>query len=744
MARKIKKVSGLPNALQIKEFIENSKGSVGRREIARAFNIKGSQRIALKQYLRQLVAEGSISLAGRKRVSAPGNLPPVTVLEVLKITDDGSVFARPVKNDAIDPNLKVSISLSSKGPSFAEGDKVLAKTSKISTNFYSATVLRRLDNTKTKILGIIKSGDDKLRVVPVSGRRSEEAVIDTNGSKELKDGDLVEVEIQQTRSFGLKRAKVINVLSHENDQNLISLISINEFDIPTEFTPEAISLAEQAQPVKISNGREDLRDINLITVDGEDARDFDDAIWAEEDKNPHNSNGWRMIVAIADVAHYVSNGDPLDIDARKRGNSVYFADRVVPMLPENLSNGLCSLKPHEDRGCLAVEIIIDQFGHKKSHRFIRGVMRSKARLTYEQLEETFNGNKNACPPEIMKLAKSLRGAYNALSDAREKRGALNIETAEKVIKINDNGKIDSILPRERLESHKVIEEFMVTANVCAAETLEEKMHTCVYRIHDVPSEDKIHDLRENLTGFGYKLAKGQVLRPKLFNQILSKAKGTDSEETINQLVLRSQSQAEYSISNVGHFGLALARYAHFTSPIRRYSDLLVHRALIAASNFDAGKQYSIADQQLEDICKHISQTERRAATAERAANDRYLASFMKDKVGQTFNATISGVKKFGVFVTIGQENVDALLPTSKLPADYYRYDERRQTLAGRHNGLVLGLGQKIHVILKTADAITGRLAVEYAGESSSYRNMDHLKAPNKTRSKTSKNRRGKR
>ena len=738
MARKIKKVSGLPNALQIKEFIENSRGSVGRREIARAFNIKGSQRIALKQYLRQLAADGSISLAGRKRVSAPGNLPPVTVLEVLKITDDGYVFARPVKNDAIDPNLKVSISLSSKGPSFAAGDKVLAKTSKISTNFYSATVIRRLDNTKTRILGIIKSGDNKLRVVPVSGRRSEEAVIDTNGSKGLKDGDLVEVEIQQTRSFGLKRAKVINVLSHENDQNLISLISINEFDIPTEFTPEAISLAKQAQPVKISNGREDLRDINLITVDGEDARDFDDAIWAEEDKNPHNSNGWRMIVAIADVAHYVSNGDPLDIDARKRGNSVYFADRVVPMLPENLSNGLCSLKPNEDRGCLAVEITIDQFGHKKSHRFIRGVMRSKARLTYEQLEETFSGNKNACSPEIMKLAKSLRGAYNALSDAREKRGALNIETAEKVIKINDNGKIDSILPRERLESHKVIEEFMVTANVCAAETLEEKMHTCVYRIHDVPSEDKIHDLRENLTGFGYKLAKGQVLRPKLFNQILSKAKGTDSEETINQLVLRSQSQAEYSISNVGHFGLALARYAHFTSPIRRYSDLLVHRALIAASNFDAGKQYNIADQQLEDICKHISQTERRAATAERAANDRYLASFMKDKVGQTFNATISGVKKFGVFVTIGQENVDALLPTSKLPDDYYRYDERRQTLAGRHNRLVLGLGQKIHVILKTADAITGRLAVEYAGESSSYRNMDHLKVPGKTRSKKPK------
>ena len=344
----------------------------------------------------------------------------------------------------------------------------------------------------------------------------------------------------------------------------------------------------------------------------------------------------------------------------------------------------------------------------------------------------------------MKLAKSLRGAYNALSDAREKRGALNIETTEKVIKINDTGKIDSILPRERLESHKVIEEFMVTANVCAAETLEEKMQTCVYRIHDVPSEDKIHDLRENLTGFGYKLAKGQVLRPKLFNQILSKAKGTDFEETINQLVLRSQSQAEYSISNVGHFGLALARYAHFTSPIRRYSDLLVHRALIAASNFDAGKKYSIADQQLEDICKHISQTERRAATAERAANDRYLASFMKDKVGQTFNATISGVKKFGVFVTIGQENVDALLPTSKLPGDYYRYDERRQTLAGRHNGLVLGLCQKIQVILKTADAITGRLAVEYAEESSSYRNMDHLKVPDKARSKTSKNRRGKR
>ena len=743
MARKLKKISDLPDALEIKEFINNSKGSVGRREIARAFGIKGSKRIALKQYLRQLVAEGSITLSGRKRVSATNSLPPITVLEVLKITDDGAAFGRPLKTNGINPNIKVSIHLSGKGPSFSEGDKVLAKTSKISSNFYKASVIRRLDNTKTKILGVVGEGNDGLRVNPISGRRSEEAIVDEDSSLAVKAGDLVEVEIQPTRQFGLKRAKIIDVLSDEADQNLVSLISINEFDIPTEFTSEALSLADQAQPIKISDTREDLREISLVTVDGEDARDFDDAIWAEEFENAEHSKGWRLIVAIADVAHYVRDGDALDIEARKRGNSVYFADRVVPMLPENLSNGLCSLKPHEDRGCLAVEIIIDELGRKKSHRFIRGIMRSKARLTYEQLEEGFGGNKEVCSSEIIELAKPLYGAYKCLSDARETRGALNIETIEKKIKFGKNGKIESVLPRERLNSHKVIEEFMVLANVCAAETLEQKMHTCVYRVHDVPAEEKVHELRENLSSFGYNLAKGQVLRPKLFNQILSKAKGKEFEETINQLILRSQSQAEYSISNIGHFGLGLARYAHFTSPIRRYSDLLVHRAIISANDFIKGNKQDITDEKLKDICRHISQTERRAATAERAANDRYLALFMKDKVGQTFEATISSVKKFGVFVTIRDGYVDALLPTSKLPDDFYRYDEKRQILAGRHNGLVLGLGQKLNVILKTADAITGRLAVEYADENSNYKDNSRFKTTNRNYAKKPKKRRGK-
>jgi len=740
VARKIKGLSALPEVSKIKDFIDKSQGPVGRRDIARAFGIKGAQRIALKQHLRQLETDGLIVVSKRKRFSASGNLPPVMVLEVTRITCDGLAFGRPLKTDLIDPEIKISIELSSKAPSFSVGDRILVKTSKISTKFYKASVLRRLESNTTKTLGFVQKRNDVLRITPVSGRRYEEAIINTANSIEAKEGDLVEVEMQPARKIGLRQAKIVKILSHKNDQNLISLISINEFDIPTDFSPEALSLADKAKPIKMSSSREDLRQIPLITVDGEDARDFDDAIWAEDYKSTDDFKGWRFIVAIADVAHYVRAGDPLDVEAKKRGNSVYFADRVVPMLPENLSNGLCSLKPNEDRGCLAVEVIIDKRGNKKSHRFVRGVMRSKARLTYEQLEDAFKGNKDVSPSEIINMAKPLYGTYKALSNARETRGALNIETIENKIKFNNDGEISSILPRERLDSHKVIEEFMILANVCAAETLEQKKHSCVYRIHDTPNEEKISELRQNLSGFGYHLAKGQVLRPKVFNNILSKAKGKEFEQTINQLILRSQSQAEYSIANIGHFGLGLSRYAHFTSPIRRYSDLLVHRAIISANNLARGKETSIKDQQLEEVCRHISRTERRAATAERAANDRYFALFMNDKLGQTFEAIISGVKKFGVFVTIGDTQSDALLPNSALPDDYYLYDEKGQLLTGRHSGLIFRLGQKLSVTLKVADAITGRLAVEYADKSVSNKKDFQYKTPRKRFKRRSRNR----
>lgn len=717
MARQTKKTDTLPSPDEIKAFINKSSGSIGKREIARAFGIKGSARIALKKLLRKLASDGEIVFHKRKRINPPGSLPPVTVLEVTEILDDGLARGRPVKHVNDTANLEISIAINNKAPSFSAGDRVLVKTSRTSEKVYKAFVLRKLDSDTSRTLGIINKQAGHLRVLPIDGRKSNLAIIDQSISIPAREGDLVEVEIQRERKMGLRQAKVTEVIGQKGERNLVSLISIHEHNIPTEFSQEALNLAESAAPIELGKDRNDLRDIDLITVDGKDARDFDDAIWAEEYQCTGTSLGWRLIVAIADVAHYVRQGDALDTEAKRRGNSVYFPDRVIPMLPEALSNGLCSLKPNEDRGCLAVEMIIDSVGNKQSHRFIRGIMRSRARVTYEELEKAFHTKSTPMSHELKKFSSPLLGAFRALSKARERRGALNIETTEKHIEITENGMVESITPRDRLESHKVIEEFMILANICAAETLEQRKYPCVYRTHDAPSDEKVTDLRSNLEFMGIKLSKGQVLKPKVFNQILSQVKETDFEQMVNQLVLRSQSQAEYSVTNIGHFGLGLSRYAHFTSPIRRYSDLLVHRALITANTLGLGGQTNVPLNDLEVICNQISQTERRAASAERSANDRYAALFMENRIGESFDAVISGVKNFGIFITLNDVQADALLPVSSLPNDYYEYDEKKHLLIGRNIGLDFRLGQKIHVTLKTADPITGRLAVEYAGGS---------------------------
>jgi len=437
-----------------------------------------------------------------------------------------------------------------------------------------------------------------------------------------------------------------------------------------------------------------------VTIDGSDARDFDDAVWAEPDPDPANSEGWHLVVAIADVAWYVTPGSVLDREAALRGNSVYFPDRVVPMLPEALSNGLCSLKPDEDRACLAAHLWIDAHGRKRHHRFERAIMRSAARLTYEETQAARDAKQQ--PPIARERLDALYGAFAALDRGRVARGALALDLAEYRVVLDVAGTPAAVEPRRRLDSHKLIEEFMILANVAAAEELEARRRPCVYRVHDAPDPERVDALRQALADIevpGLSLAKGQVLRPELFNRVLARVTGRPEAPVVNDLVLRAQAQAAYSPANIGHFGLALQRYAHFTSPIRRYADLLVHRALLGEA----------LPPELDEAAKHISATERQATAAERAALERYRARLLGNRIGEVFAGRVNGVARFGLFVTLADSGADGLLPVTSLPGDFYRFDPRRMRLSGRHSRRSFGLGDALSVRLAEADPLGGRL-----------------------------------
>jgi ribonuclease R len=513
------------------------------------------------------------------------------------------------------------------------------------------------------------------------------------------------------------RAGIVERLGVATDPGAVSLLAIAAFDIPTQFPAAALAEAETAAPVSLA-ARADLRDLPLVTIDGSDARDFDDAVWAEPDRDPANAGGWHLVVAIADVAWYVRPGSALDREAERRGNSVYFPDRVVPMLPEALSNELCSLKPGLDRACLAVHLAIDAAGRKRRHRFVRGLMRSAARLTYEEVQAMRDRPREPPASVVPQTVAALYGAFAALARARAERGALELDIREDRVVLDAERRPVSVVPAPRLDSHRLIEEFMILANVAAAEELEARGRPCMYRIHDAPDPDKVATLRDFLeeSGIpGLAFAAGQALKPELFNRLLRRAEGMPVAPLVNDLVLRCQAQAAYSPSNIGHFGLALRRYAHFTSPIRRYADLLVHRALIAGANaaggnFGAGElPHGIDREQMAAIGEHISATERRAVAAERAAIERYRATLLADAVGTTFAAQISGVADFGLFVTLAESGATGLVPISTLPSDYYDRRDKPQRLIGRRYGRVFQLGDAVAARLLEADAIGGRL-----------------------------------
>ena len=537
--------------------------------------------------------------------------------------------------------------------------------------------------------------------MPADRRDRNEYFVDLAHAAGAVDGELVTAELLPARRYGPPRVRIVEHLGKPDAPGAISLLSIAEFDIPTEFPAAALAEAKGAGP-PAPDGRADLRDLALVTIDGSDARDFDDAVWAEPDPDPENRGGWHLVVAIADVAHYVSSGSALDREAELRGNSVYFPDRVVPMLPEALSNGLCSLVPGEDRACLAAHLWIDAQGRKLRHGFERAIMRSAARLTYDEVQAARDGSQK------LGIGKNrldaLYSAWTALDRARVERGALALDLVEYKVVLDVRKQPVAVEPRPRLDSHKLIEEFMILANVAAAEELEARRRPCIYRVHDAPDPERLDGLRQTLIDLGVPglaLAKGQALRPELFNRILARAAGRPEAALINDLVLRAQAQAAYSPANIGHFGLALRRYAHFTSPIRRYADLLVHRALL--------NEPSVRGEQLAAIAEHISATERRATAAERAALDRYRVQLCAGMIGQVFAARVSGVVRFGLFVRMAESGTDGLIPLSNLPIGPYRFDPKRQRLSARHGRRNFGLGDAVTVRLVEADPIGGRL-----------------------------------
>jgi ribonuclease R len=584
---------------------------------------------------------------------------------------------------------------------------------------YDALIVRRLERQAERILGVVRETSHGLRVIAVERRARGDYGLDKKDAAGAKNNELVLCELVGHKANA--KLNVVERIGSMDSPKTISLIAVHAHGIPTVFPQASLDQANAAKPISgprpsQRSERIDLRPIPLVTIDPEDARDHDDAVWAGPDDDPSNPNGHVVIVAIADVAHYVTPGSALDREALKRGNSVYFPDRVIPMLPEELSADLCSLNEGVDRPCLAVRMVFDQLGHKRSHRFLRAIMRSAARLTYARAQAAFDGHPD--PGMNAKVRKTLEGlwaAYQALATAREKRQPLDLDLPERRIQLAPDGHIASIAFRERLESMRLIEECMVLANVSAAEALEKARTPLIYRVHDTPSKEKLYAFSDFLRTLNISFARGQVVLPGTFNRILAKAKGTAHEAVMNDVVLRSQAQAVYDAANIGHFGLNLAKYAHFTSPIRRYADLVVHRALIRGLRLPGGDGLTDGEiKQLPEIAEAISLTERRAMAAERDSIDRYVAAFMEEKVGTVFAARITGVTRFGLFVRLKELGAEGLLPSRALGHEYFRFDERAQAMRGERSGTTYRLGDLVEVRLVEAAPVTGGLRFELA------------------------------
>jgi len=746
VARKAKQKSGAPKSKQsarpeprlpgrdeILAFIKQSQDKVGKREITRAFGLKGPQRAELKALLRDMTDEGLIT-GNRKGMHKKGGLPAVAMLDVTGVDGEDDLVAAPANWDEHDGPVPRVVILPQRGGASSSGggrrgrseaigvgDRVLARLSELESDdpadnpegyHYKARPIKRLARAPRSLLGIFRNRGAGGVIDPIDRKQLKEWPVTPNNTGDAKDGDLVRFELNKRGRYGIADAAVVAAFGNPQDQKQISLIAVHAHGIPDEFPKPVLDELQDLKTPTLS-GRTDLRHLPLVTIDPSDARDHDDAVHAGPDPDPKNEGGFIVTVAIADVAFHVTPGSLLDAEAQSRGNSCYFPDRVVPMLPELISNDLCSLREKEPRPCLAVQMVFNAKGDKIRHKFLRAMMRSAAKLSYEEAQAAIDGKpSDKAGPLLEPVLKPLWAAYRLLDQARQRRGPLDLNLPERKIILDDNGEVARIVVPERLDAHKLIEECMIQANVAAAETLEAKKTPVVYRVHDQPSKEKLKNLKDFLETLDIKFPVSGTLRPAQFNKILHNAKSMPSVDLVNEVVLRSQAQAEYNIHNCGHFGLNLRRYAHFTSPIRRYADLLVHRALIRALKLGEDGLSKQTEARLADIAQAISDAERRAMAAERETSDRLIAAHLADRVGASFPARISGVTKSGLFVRLADSGADGFVPASTLGDEFYHYQEVQHAMVGERSGRAFRLGDDVEVKLIEAIAMAGALRFE--------------------------------
>ncbi len=695
-------------------YLADNPSHTTKRDIARGMGVHGEARKALREILKSLEADGKLNRVGKRAFARADTIPPTGVVQFTRVDDQGDLVGRMTGRDGpFGPDI---IYYGPRGkrrdPDPGVGDRALCDVSEGRDGLWRAKMIKRLETARPDLLGVFKASERGGRVESASRKDKRTLMIAPGDTGDAADGDLVRCEALEERGYGLKKGRIVEVLGEASDPKAASLLAMAAHNIPDRFDPDLIAAAENAKALPCK--RVDLTQTPLITIDPSDARDHDDAVFAEPDRDENNQGGWRLLVAIADVAAYVRRGTALDDEACKRANSTYFPDRVAPMLPEALSADQCSLREGELRDCMALEIIIDRNGRKKRHTFIRATMRSASKIAYEEAQAAIDGKDvEAVTPALLEdVLKPLWAAYGSLTIQRKLRDPLDLDLPERKIEMSPEGKVVGVRVRERLDAHRLIEEFMVLANVCAAETLEAKKSPLIYRVHDEPSDEKIHGLSTFLDTIGIKWARGERTTPTRFNRLLEQARKDDRENEISEIVLRSQSQAIYSPDNLGHFGLNLARYAHFTSPIRRYSDLIVHRALIAA--LDMGEDGLTQEEavRLEEISGHLVERERASMAAEREANDRYLTAFLADRIGAEFGGRITGVQKFGLFVKLNETGADGFIPAARISQAYWTFDEAASALVSERSGERYELGQTVRVKLAEADTLTGSVLLE--------------------------------
>lgn len=710
----MRRQNGLPSRQQILDFIASSDTPAGKREIAKGFGLHGADKIALKALLKDMTDEGLIDIAPGRAFHKMGGVPKVTVLRVTD-ADGDTVWAVPERWEAEgipQPRLRV-IERGRKASALGPGDRILARTEEAGSGWV-AHPMKTLARGEEQILGVLREEGGRLFLAGLDKKMNRDLPVVDRGDAE--PGDLVLAE--KTGRPPRIMAKVVERLGDPFAPRSFSMIAIAKHGIPNVFSPELIAEAERVARQPLGDDREDLRHLPIVAIDPIDARDHDDAVWATPDDDPANEGGFRAIVAIADVSFYVRPGSFLDKEARKRGNSVYFPDRVVPMLPEVLSADVCSLKADQDRAAMACHLRIGKDGEILDWRFTRAVVRLAANIAYEHAQAAVDAAKAGETPETVDadLTKTallpLWDCWAALSRARDKRSPLDLDLPERRVVLDEQGRILSVAPRERLDAHRLIEDFMIAANVAAAKALERKKAPVMYRIHEPPSREKLTALKDYLKTFDMSFALGQVIRPATFNHILGTLKEHEAREEIMTQVLRTQTQAYYGPQNAGHFGLALGSYAHFTSPIRRYSDLIVHRSLVDAYKLGAGGLSAEDAANMERVGELISSLERRAMEAERETVDRYVAAYLSQHVGEVMDAKITGVAAFGFFATVEGVGGDGLVPARDLGREYFRHDEASQRLIGEETGEFFALGQKLKLRLVEANPVSGALRFE--------------------------------